>query len=436
MIVPSRLPIFVAIVLALLLLAALGAPGLAAVVVAADAILVTLCVLDGLRLSRLPVTVRRENDQRLQLGREATFTYLIENRSGSSLCVRIRQPWPASIEGKGLSVTVDVQPGEAVRAALSAIPHERGRITLPAAHADVWDRWGWARRRWRLDPDDPVTVYPDLQSLYEYDILRGKHALGQFGIHGMRLLGDGWEFEQLRDYVPDDDYRNINWKATARRRKPTTNVYRAEKSRDILLCVDCGRMMGDPVGEGTAFDRAVDAAIMLAHVAGRQSDRVGLALFRESVDLFLRPRAGIQATHRIIEELVGAQPEPVPPSYSELVSALRVGHKRRSMVFIFTDLNDPQLAADLARVLPLLSRLHLVVVVNLRDPLLDRVASGPADNTESAFQVLAARQLASERDARARELTKVGVQVLEADADSLTMDVINRYLSVKMRQLL
>jgi uncharacterized protein (DUF58 family) len=183
------------------------------------------------------------------------------------------------------------------------------------------------------------------------------------------------------------------------------------------------------------MDRAVDASVMLTHVAWRQGDRSGLVLFRDTVNLFLKPKRSVRAMNQIIEELVDVEPEPVFPSYAALAQSIQVCHKHRSMIFLFTDLNDPQLAADLANVMPLLSRRHIVIVISLRDPLLERAAVGPAASREQLYQVLAARALASERDARARDLSRHGVQVLEADGDSLTIKVINRYLSVKMRQL-
>src|SRR5262249_2384584 len=142
--------------------------------------------------------------------------------------------------------------------------------------------------------------------------------------------------------------------------------------------IDCGRMMGNPVGGATALDHAIDASILLAHVSNRHGDRVGLVLFREAVSRYLRPAAGASAMNRILEELFDASTEPVFPSYAALVSALRVHQKRRCMVFLFTDFNDAQLSSNLAEVLPLVSRRHVCVVVSLRDPLVNRVASGPA----------------------------------------------------------
>jgi uncharacterized protein (DUF58 family) len=436
MTVPGRPALVAGLLLALILVGVVAEPRLLYAVIAGDLVVVGACLVGGRRLARLPIEVQRDGWKRYQLNRQADFVYRIENRGRRPVVVAIRQPWPASIEAETQRVETEVQPGEIVRIGIAGTPRERGRVAVPPAQVDVRFPGGWAHRRWDLAADETVTVYPDLQRLYQYDALRHRRALTQFGVHRRRQIGAGREFEHLREYQNDDDFRHINWKATARRREPITNVHQPERSQDVLLCIDCGRMMGIPVGEGTQLDYAVDAAMLLSHVANRQSDRVGLVLFRETVDLFLKPQGGRQAVRRIMEDLVDAGPEPVFPSYSALVDALRVGQKRRSLVFLFTDLNDPQLATDLAAVLPLVSRRHVVVVISMRDVLVDRVANGPSPDRHGVFRVLAARQLADERDARSRDLRKHGVQVLEADAGSLTLAAVNRYLEIKARQLL
>jgi uncharacterized protein (DUF58 family) len=383
------------------------------------------------------------------------MVFRIENRGDRGLLVAVRQPWPASLDFEADTLEVRVEPGEVVRAALSVTPSRRGRVNVAPAEIDAWFPQGLARRRWDLPEQARISVYPNLEMLAQYETLRRSHALRQLGIHRMRMIGAGREFDQLREYVPDDDYGDINWKATARHRRPITNVYQAERSQDVLICLDCGRMMGNPVLAArqaqppspaddrarrgvplTALDKAIDAAMMLAHVCNRQGDRVGLVLFREAVHRFLKPANGAAAMTRLLQELIDTQPEGVFPSYAALASAIRVNHKRRSLIFVFTDLNDPQLAANLAEVMPLLSARHVVAVVSLRDPLLDRVAEGPAPDRRALYQALAARELANERQAHARELAKANVQVLEADADSLTLEVVNRYLSIKTRQLI
>lgn len=435
MIVPGRPLLFVAALLGIFLLGVVVLPEVLYVALAADVLLVLACLVEGRQLAAVPIRVQRKQGKKFQIERDAEFVYRLENRGEREVIVALRQLWPPTFSAEEKWTEVAVAAGEIVQVALVATPHKRGQIELPPTEVDIRFPLGVAKRRWNLEGQEKVSVYPDLQSLYAYETLRRSHALTQFGIHRRRMVGAGREFAQLREYVSDDDFRDINWNATARHRKPITNVYQAERSQDVLLCLDCGRMMGTPVENGTALDCAIDAAIMLAHAANDQGDRVGLALFKDTVELFMKPKAGRRAVNAIIEELVESEPEGVFPSYSSLVECLRVRHKRRSMVFIFTDLNDVQLTKDLAQVLPLISRRHVIVVISLRDLLLDNIANGGAVERGHVYQVLAARALVTERDARSRELSKHGIQVLEADAQELTMSVINRYLTVKMRQM-
>jgi uncharacterized protein (DUF58 family) len=309
-------------------------------------------------------------------------------------------------------------------------------VTFPPLEVNHRLPWGLAVRRAHVQTGGQVTVYPDLASLWAYERLRRSQALRQMGVHRQRQLGAGWEYEQLRDYLPDDDYRDVNWKATARRQYPVTTLYQAEKSRDILLCLDCGRMMGNPVGEGSTLDHAVNAAIMVAYAAMREGDRVGTILFSDRPQTVLKPKTGVHAIHQVIENLVDATPQPVFPSYGALVEAIRRQQSHRSLVILFTDLNDPQLAADLAALMPLLSRRHVVVTASLQDTYLEQKAEDQAPSREELYQVLAAQELVTERQSHRQALRRAGVHVLETDARSLSIQSVNQYLSVKSRQLL
>jgi uncharacterized protein (DUF58 family) len=431
---PGRTTVFVAAALAVALLGVLVVPELLAVVLVGDALLLAACLIEGRALRRTRVTVQREGWTRAQINRPVDLVYRIENMGRRGLIVTIRQPWPASFESEAQIHEVSVGPGETVRVAQSVVPHRRGRVRVRTGQWQVRFASDLARRR-RTLRSAHLAVYPDLRRVAEYDVLRRHRALRQFGIHRMRMVGTGRDFDQLRDYQPDDDYRDIDWMATARRREPITAVYQAERSQDVMLCLDSGRMMGSPIGAGTALDHAVDAALVLAHVCQKAQDRVGLALFRDTVHSYIKPMRAGAGMSRIIAQLVDLAPQGVFPSYKALIAALRANQKRRAMVFLFTDLNDPQLASNLIDVLPLVSRRHVFVVVSLRDPLLDSIASGPVQERRGLYQVLAARHLADERAGRVRELIRCGVKVLEVDADRITVELINTYLVIKTRQL-
>jgi uncharacterized protein (DUF58 family) len=434
-IVPGRMALLCAVLLALLLIGALIAPVVAVAVLAADLLLLVVCWVQGRVLKNLAIDVVREPWRRVQVGRSEQFSYRLTNRSKAGVIVRIRQPWPDTVDCEVDLLEIRLAPGEIVRTAMTATPRVRGVIAVPPLQVDMRFPIDLACRRWSGSGAE-LKVFPSLKGLVDYDALQRHHASSYGGLHQQRMLGAGREFDRLRDYFPDDDFRDLNWKATARHRKPFTNLYQAERSRDVILCLDCGRMMGNPMGKGTAIDCAIDASIMLAHVASRQGDRVGLALFSDTVHRFLKPGAGIVTVNRIIEELVDTRTNSLFPSYSSLITAIRAHQTRRSLIFIFTDLNDPQLAENLAQVLPLATRKHVLVVISLRDPLLDRYAGGAASDGRDVFKVLAARQLANERATRIRQLHKIGATVVEADAGSISVKLLNTYLAIKSRQLI
>ncbi|MEX2673739.1 MAG: DUF58 domain-containing protein [Phycisphaeraceae bacterium] len=435
MIVPGRSTVFGFAVLAIVCLGVLVDPAILWAVLALNVALLLLFATEGRRLRRAAVKIELEHSSRSQVGHATTLGYRITNRSRTPLDVHIHQPMPPRCSSENEHASTTVQAGEMVTLGVEVTPHRRGRIAFPPAHVQVRTHGDFARRQLTPDASAHLTVYPDMAQINAYEILRHNRALAQIGIHRVRRVGAGREFERLREYERDDDYRDINWKATARRREPVTNTFVHERSQNVMLCLDTGRMMGNPVGDATALDYAVDAAIMLANCCADQGDRVGLATFDDAVRRFIRPASGAAATRRVVEELVDVEAEAVFPSYAALVSALRAGHRRRSLLFLFTDLNDPQLASDLAEVLPLAGRRHVVVVVSLRDAMLETVAAGPATDAEAMHEVLAARKLSNERAARVASLRNAGMMVLEADAQHITMQVINTYLDVKMRQL-
>lgn len=435
MIVPGRHAILAAVILGIALIGAVVDPRIALIVLAADVAVVLVVWLAGRRLRTLPIEIRRGPAPKAQVGREQDLAFEFINRSGSDLIVRIHQPTPPGTTLASDTIDVAVGAGEMVRAALRLTPNERGRIELPAGIAEVRATLAdLARARHPIEVGH-LRVFPTMKGLNAMETLRHHHASALAGAHRQRMIGSGRDFEQLREYLPDDDFREVNWKATARQNRPITNVYQAERSQDVLLCLDCGRMMGNPVGQGSALDHAIDAAVLLAHVANRGGDRVGMILFRDIVTRVLKPAGGMSAITRLLEQLVDAHAEPVFPSFSALTSALRANQTRRAFVFIFTDLNDPQLAANLSEVLPLISRRHAVTIISLRDPLVDQVAAGPAKDQRGLYQVLAAGHISQERATRVRELQKRGASVIEADAGSISTQSINAYLEAKARQL-
>ena len=183
-----------------------------------------------------------------------------------------------------------------------------------------------------------VKVYPDLSGVHAYDLVVRKNRIWELGLRATRVLGGGSEFERLRDYVPDDEYRRINWKATAWRGKPISAEFQTERSQNLVALLDVGRMMRSPVGDVEKLDCAINAVLLLAYVATGKGDRVGMLAFADRPLVWLSPRSGRGQFYRMLETLYAVQAQRVEPDYSAALSYFSVQQQKRCLAVLFTDL--------------------------------------------------------------------------------------------------
>jgi uncharacterized protein (DUF58 family) len=272
-------------------------------------------------------------------------------------------------------------------------------------------------------------VYPDLPAARRLALAV---RLGRFREQGMLPrgpLGLGTEFESVRDYQPDDDIRQVNWRATARLGRPMSNDYRLERDREVLCLVDAGRLMAAPLGDRTRLDAAVDAAVAVALVADAVGDRCGAVAFDDEIRRRLPPRrAGGEA---VVEALYDIEPRPVESDYELAFQALEGA--KRSLVILLTDLLDEAAARSMLDAVPVLARRHAVVVASCSDPDLDAlVRTEPAD-TADVYATAAALDLLDERAAVGARLRRAGADVVEAKPSALGAACVQVYLRAKAR---
>ena len=418
-----------------LLLPAALTPAFLMIGISVNIVIAALFIFDAAALRKTAIRVTPEFPARGEVDAALKLLYRIENNSKRSCIVTLEQPWPEGLSGNPARIRVTVHPRESVLAAFETTPLARGPLQLEPAIVSLSFALPLALQRSSASQPNAVRIYPDLRGIRRFEILRRHHTLAMMGVHRRRILGSGREFEQLREYLPDDDFRDINWRSSAHHQRLITNVFQVERRQNVLMCLDAGRMMANPMGKRTMLDCAIDAAIMLGHVVIRQNDHVGAVVFRDTVNAFIKPSGTASAMQHVIDALTDCHAEPVYPSYAALAAAIRVRQNKRSMIFLFTDLNDPQLAENLWEAAVLLRYRHLLTVVSLRDPLLDRIAAGPTATPDRFFQAMAARKLAAERDSRKRKLTMAGATLIESDADTLSLRVINAYQTIKSRQM-
>ncbi len=408
----------VVVVLAVVALGALVLP--IGLVAAAVLFVVVVSVVDALVARRAPGT-EREVPTHLSRGVAATLRVEVSGRPGTT--VRVRQPLPPDIE---LAPSESGGTFDGVVVARRRGEHRLGPVVVRATGPLGLGRWDHATAGSR-----DLVVYPDLPAAR-----RLAHAVrtGRFRDPGLRPrgpLGLGTEFEQIREYTPDDDVRRINWRATERVGSPMANQYREDTERDVVCLLDTGRLMAAPVAEGTRLDAALDAAMAVVAVADVVGDRSGALAFGAEVRRRLSPRRN--GGDRVARALYDIEPEPGDADYERAFREL--GTAKRSLVLVFTDLVEEAAARPLVDAVPVLVRRHAVVVASSADPDLAGLASPPAAaaTVTDLYAALVARDLLVARAQVAQRLRRAGATVVEAPADRLGAVCVAAYLDLKAR---
>jgi uncharacterized protein (DUF58 family) len=328
----------------------------------------------------------------------------------------------------------------AVNSAIELVYHVNPPRRGDYAFGDLYLRWegplGLLRRQARFAAAAAVKVYPNLVDVRKYDLLLRRNRLAEMGLRSTRLRGVGAEFERLREYTPDDEYRRINWKATARRGRPISMEYETERSQNIYVLLDVGRMMRSPVGDVAKMDYAINAVLLLAYVATQKGDRVGLLTFADAALSYVAPRGGKVQFHRLLEHLYAVQGEPVEPDYGVAFSEFAARQHKRGLVLVFTDLTGGVTTESLVAQMARLRRRHLPLLVTVADPTINRLATQPIVDSASLYERTVAEHMLAERRLTLDQLRRQGVQTLDVPADALSVAVIDRYLAMKQRLLI
>ena len=309
-------------------------------------------------------------------------------------------------------------------------PARRGRLELGPVTVRVSGPIGLGGRQATLPIVDNLKVYPALPGRSEVE-LRQRARLLQGGRRSTRLRGGGTDFDSLRDYHPDDEFRRINWNATARAAKPITNLYREERDQQILLLLDAGRTMAGTVAGLSRFEHALDAAIALAELAARSGDHVGVMAFASRVEAMLSPRGGLDQPRRALDVLFDRQPSLDPTDYRGAFATLLSRHRRRSLLVLFTELTEESVMQPLFDALPVLLPRHLLMIGSIVDPEVLALRSALPGSYEDAYLAAAAAQSFSARNRASAHLRSLGVSVEDREPGRLAGALADRYLQIK-----
>ncbi len=309
--------------------------------------------------------------------------------------------------------------------------HALGRIALR-----VRGPLGLAQRTLVYDFDDRIAVVPSIAGIERFRLLALEHRLREIGIRAIRRRGEGSSFANLREYVEGDDPRHVDWKATARRGKLITREYSVEQGQTIMIAIDAGRMMTQ-LSEGVPrFEHALGAATVLADVATRSGDRVGLLVFNDEIRAYVAPARGAFAVNRIRDAMAPLEATLTEPDYAGAFRTLAARLRKRCLIVLFTDVVDPRASRALIAHTIRSAMRHLPLVVALQNEALMVAALPREDGEDALFESAAAEELLLEREEALARMRRAGAAVLDVAPRVMTAAVINRYLAIKARSSL
>jgi len=434
---PHRPLVYLALAPGLASLAMLAAPWAWQPLVVIDCLAVLLAGFDLVTLPRRRMfAVTREVGRVASLRKGHAVTLTVENHSSRRFFVWVRD---------GVPHELDPRPDEfrcrlagRSRATLSYQMHagRRGAFNLTTVHLRVRSLLGLWVRLVDFPAASAVHVYPDMKQLAEYALLARTNRLSLLGVRRTRRIGQDNEFERLRDYTPDDNYKHIDWRSTARRRKLTVKDFQTNQSQRLIFMLDCGRMMTNEAAGLSLLDHALNAMLMLSYVALTHGDSVGLICFSDEIHGYVPPSGGLRQMNRLLHASFNRFPQLVESRYDQAFLYLATHCRKRSLVVLISNLIDEVNANQVGQYLRSFVGKHLPLGVLLRDRRLFEAADDPPPHEDALYRAAAASEILAWRHQILTDFETSGVLSLDVYPEDLTAPLVNSYLEIKARHLL
>lgn len=435
---PTRRAAVVGLVLAAALLLYPGedVPVVPSVAVLAAVLLAVVLVDGATGTSPAQVVVARRHPPVLVVGQRATLTWEVRSTARRRLRIEAGDRLAPSLRAESRRLAVTVEPGDLVRVSTTIRPLRRGRFEPDRLTLRIHGRLGLGSRQRDVPLSTVLRVHPVFRSRAEAELQIRRARVMELGLRSARGFGGGTEFEQLREYGPDDEFRHIDWIATARAGRTIVRTYRAECNQTVLVLLDNGRTMAARVDGVPRVEHAMDAAMALTAVATGLGDRCGLVAFDRGVRAVVPPARRPDQLGRVTDAMYALEPELWESDHSGAFAEVVARFRRRAMIVLLTDLVDGAVESSLLPALPLLVRTHLVVVASVRDPAVEGWAAGhgPHDDLDpeaAAYRRAAAIGALEQRRRTAARLRGGGATVIDAAPRALARELADAYLDAR-----
>jgi uncharacterized protein (DUF58 family) len=399
---------------------------------AVNGVLLVVAVVDGfLAVKPSAVEVQRSVPAVVPLNVEAEIGWRVTNTTTRPIRVEVADELAPSVQSIERRFKVELPPRGTASARTTIRPTRRGRFTPTEIAVRVEGPLGLVARQARRAEPSLIRVHPPFKSRKEAELRIERARILEVGLRSARGRGGGTDFDQLREYGPDDDHRRIDWAATARSQRVIVRTFRAERNQTLVLLLDNGRVMAGRVAGVPRLEHAMDAIMCVTTVATRLGDKCGLVAFDHRVRAVVSPGSGREQLGRITESMFDLEPELAESDYRGAFTTTLARFRRRTMLIILSDLVEQAVGEALLPALPLVTRRHLVVVAAVSDPDVLAWAEGPAPDPEAAYRKAAAVAALEARARTAAALKAHGVIVVDAPPGQLAPKLTDAYLEAK-----
>ena len=384
---------------------------------------------DGLKGSRIAPA-------KLSNGDKNEIEVYLESFYPNPLFVEVVDEIPHQFQKRDVKFSASLNPRETRIIKYSLRPVKRGIYHFGGINVYTFTVLGLVSRRYTFSQDQEIPVYPSYLQLRKYELMAISNRLMDAGIKKIRRIGHNMEFEQIKEYVQGDDFRTINWNATARKSTLMVNNYQDERSQQVYSLIDKGRTMKMPFEGMTLLDWSINASLVISNIALKKEDKAGLITFQHKVSTILGASKRSNQMHYILETLFNQKTAYKESDFSRLYTSVRRKITQRSLLLLFTNFES---LSSMQRQLPYLQRLasrHVLVTIFFENTELDDFIHSRAEDMQTVYQKIIAEKLVFEKKLIVKELNRHGIHTILTAPENLTVNTINKYLELKARGMI
>lgn len=382
------------------------------------------------------ISAERSLAEKFSNGDENPVKLVVESRYGFPIFIKIIDELPVQFQMRDQSFEAWHSSYKPITFNYTLRPVKRGAYEFGVINVFVRSKLGLVQRRFQEGLSQEVAVYPSYVQMRKYELLAISNQLKEFGVKKIRRIGNNMEFEQIKNYVSGDDYRKVNWKATARKGQLMVNQYQEEKSQHVYSVIDKGRMMQQPFEGLSLLDYAINASLAISNIALKKGDKAGVITFQEKLNSMLPSSSRNIQLNLILEHLYKQKTAYKESDFGKLYATLRRKVSQRSLVLLYTNFESLSSMQRQLNSLQKIAKQHLLVCIFFENTEVENLINSEATDVEEVYTKGIAEQLVYEKKLIVNELKAHGIQSVLTPPKELTINTINKYLELKSRGLI